>query len=65
MGSFYFINTFMKRFSQFIYEINTHITPTTRRAINKFGSNKVLKKIGKAAPKGSQSLPGPKYRTPK
>jgi len=55
----------MKRFSQFIYEINTHITPTTRRAINKFGSNRVLKKIGKAAPKGSQSLPGPKYRTPK
>ena len=60
MGSFYFINTPMKTFTQFIKE--TNVTPETRNAINKFGSNKTFKKIGRGAGIGKQSLPGTRSR---
>jgi hypothetical protein len=61
MGSFCIINTFMKSFRQFIKEVN--VTPGTRTAMDKFGSNSTFKKI--ASPKiGKSSIPRFKGRRP-
>jgi len=67
MGSFHIINTFMKTFSQFLHKKtpNPKVTAETLKARDKFGSNNTIKKIGKGAPKGKQSLPGPKNRNTK
>jgi len=64
MGSFCFINTFMKTFSQFISKKtpNPRVTSATRSAQRKFGSSNTIKNIGKGVSKGKQSLPGPKNR---
>ena len=54
----------MKTFSQFLHKKtpNPRVTSATRTAQEKFGSSNVLKKIGKGAPIGHQSRPGPKNR---
>lgn len=66
MGCFYFINTLMKTFSQFIHKKtpNPRLTSASLIAQKKFGSSNVLNKIGKGAPKGKQTRPGPKNRRP-
>jgi hypothetical protein len=66
MGSFYFINTFMRTF-KLLNEVllkKQKVTNLTAAAQQKFGSNNTLKKIGKGAPKGHQSLPGLKNKRP-
>lgn len=56
----------MKTFTQFIKEETPYKrrTADTLRAQDKFGSKNSFKQIGKGAPKGHQSLPGPKHRRP-
>ena len=66
MGSFYFINTLMKTFTQFIKE--TNVTPLTQNAIKKFGSKGSFKKIAKGGGIGqmaSSGTAGPRNRPTK